>query len=209
VGDRIFISSTAQSGSMQFFRPIVNSPGSATIGALYDSGQSKVADTNSGAGIIMGNPSGLPFIEVGWDAFNSTTGATSGPRVRMRAANSSITDDIFSGLTGPQISINASNIGFHAGPASYFAGIPVDTGTANKFLGRTNGGYLRWYDAPTGGSSGVTSFNGRTGAVSLTNSDVQGLTDNSTRVTYTLITTAGGVPSSATGYPTNTLVVVI
>lgn len=149
IGDRIFISSNSLSGSVQFFRPIVNSPGTSTIGALYDSGQSKVADTNSGAGIIMGNPSGFPFVEVGWDIFNNTSGAVSSPRLRMRAANDAISDDIFGTVYGPQITMNSANIGLHAGPASYFAGIPLGTSTANKFLGRNSSGYLRWYDTPS------------------------------------------------------------
>ena len=155
IGDRIFISSNSLSGSVQFFRPIVNSPGASTIGALYDSGQSKVADTSSGAGIIMGNPSGFPFMEVGWDTFNNTTGAVSAPRIRIRAANVAISDDLLGTVYGPQITMNASNIGLHVGPSSYFAGIPAGNAEANKFLGRNASGYLRWYDAPSGSGSGT------------------------------------------------------
>jgi hypothetical protein len=174
IGDRVLLTSSLSSGSIQFLRPIAGNNGS-TIGALFDSGQSKLTDTNSGAGIVMGNPNGYPFIEVGWDAFNATTGDKTGPRVRMRAANEPISDDIFTGLTGPQISINGSNIGFHVGPSSYFAGIPLGTGSGNKVLGRNAEGMLRWYDPGSGGSSGVTSFEGRTGAVTLQTGDVTGL----------------------------------
>jgi hypothetical protein len=193
---------------------------------LFDSGQSKVADTFSGAGIVMGDPLAFPFIEVGWDSFNSTTGARSGPRVRMRAANTSVTDDIFTGLTGPQISINGSNIGFHVGPSSYFAGVPLGTGSGNKVLGRNSEGMLRWYDPGSGGSSGVSSFNTRTGAVTLTDADIQDLgaisglgilTGNGFRNSSSTTTVeawygstaSGGSLPSAANYPANTILVIL
>lgn len=112
------------------------------------------------------------------------------------------------------------------GGSSTITGIGNGT-TASKFLGRNGDGYLRWYDPPTGGgSSGVSSFNTRTGAVTLTDADIQdlgaisglgiltgnGFRNSSATTTveawYGTTASAGSLPSAA-NYPANTILVVL
>lgn len=168
VGERISITGTQSKGSIQFFMPApLTSEGYVNIGGIFDSDQSKEADTNSGVGIVIGNPSDnvYPFIEVGYNAINFTTGELTGPRIRFKLANAlmpelwreSVSTNDFA-VYGPAMNFNGTNFGIIGGNSSYIVGMDETTNDPRKILGKNNEGYLRWYDPASGASATVITF---------------------------------------------------
>lgn len=82
-------------------------------------------------------------------------------------------------ITGPAIKLNGSSSGFlgFQPPATVTTSLiwtlPNGDGTANQVLSTNGNGTLAW-STGGGGGGGVTSFNGRQGAVALTSGDVNG-----------------------------------
>jgi hypothetical protein len=81
-------------------------------------------------------------------------------------------------LTAPALKLTGSSSGYlgFQPPATVTTPLiwtlPNGDGTAGQFLSTQGNGTLAWATGGGGGGAGVTSFNGRQGAVSLTSSDV-------------------------------------
>jgi hypothetical protein len=139
VGTSIFITGDTNNGAMHLYRQrgAVND----TIGSIIDSKNSKYADTSSGIGMLVGLSTGFPFVEVGYDTYNTSTGARTGPRIRLMGSSTAY------------VTVNASNFGLVGGPSSF---IDVPDGTApDKYLTKKNG-YLIWAPPPSGGGGSTT-----------------------------------------------------
>jgi hypothetical protein len=141
VGQSIFITGDLNNGNISLLR---NRNGiNDFVGGIIDSKTSKYADTSSGIGMLIGLSTGFPFVEVGYDTYNTSTGARTGPRIRLMGSSTAY------------VTINASNFGLVGGPSSF---IDVPDGTApDKYLTKKNG-YLIWAPPPSGGSGTTTTL---------------------------------------------------
>lgn len=163
-GDNLVIATPAeQSAYMVFTRGVRDGD---QDGAIFPSNSSKYTFTGTkGAGIVIGNKSGYPIMEVGYQNYNPTTAVRTDPIIKLSAASSLLPGTWVSGsnisgkLYGPEISMNGSNFGIMGGNSSYIAGMDIDNGTADKVLGRTTGGFLRWYAPSSGGGTANLQLN--------------------------------------------------
>ena len=176
IGKALYITGDRNAGAVHFYKEFGSS--SISIGSLIDSTTSKYTDTQLGAGILLGSGVGYPFIEVGYETYNSTTGAKSSPLIRL------ITSAVTS-TSGASIELGANRFVLTGQGNSRIKGIgTVDAVPANKRIlygndSNSDNDNLVWGPVPTGGggsanisletslAQNLLGYNSSTGVMSL------------------------------------------
>lgn len=144
------------------------------------------ADKINGGSFAGKTFSGGTFTGGMYSGSNFTGGSFVGTSVEVTSVNAS------SNIGAPNVGVGTS---FTMGTTTWL--VPPTSGASNKYM-RADG---QWATPSTGGSSGVTSFNSRTGAVSLNSTDVNNAVSGQTLGVN--VTGTSGDSSKLAGYAAN------